>query len=104
MATQLMYSFRDIKLGYMLPWAQPNDDCAIRVAKLAIRDPQSDYIYRYRTDLELWRVGQWDDRTGEIEADKKLLLDSQQLNAAAAPVGAAKKEENDGEDNGILLL
>lgn len=74
-----IYSFRDIKLGYMTPHYQPNDEVAIRAAKEAINDPRSGDLNRYRADMEYWKLGEFDDRTGTIEGEPKLLANCGEL-------------------------
>lgn len=65
-----IYAIYDVAMkNYAQPFFQANDDVAKRSFKLVINNPAADALYSIRDDLELWRVGYFDDRTGEIRND-----------------------------------
>lgn len=62
------YAFYDKKLGaFMLPFWQPNDAVAKRAGKYALNNQGSE-LYPIRQDLELYRVAEFDDETGESKS------------------------------------
>lgn len=70
-----IYSIYDVAMTtYTQPFFQANDEVAKRSFKLAINDPRSENLYPIRNDLELWRVGYFDDRTGYVvfKGDSKI--------------------------------
>lgn len=65
-----IYAMYDVALKtYAQPFFQANDDVAKRSFKLAINSPAAGALYSIRDDLELWRVGYFDDREGAIRND-----------------------------------
>lgn len=61
-----IYSIKDVKVGFMSPFVQPNDLCALRGFKDAINDSKPNQVNRYPEDMELWKLGEMDDITGVI--------------------------------------
>lgn len=61
-----IYAVKDIKAGkFMNIWLETNDHSRER-AYDTIRKDTSTIIGQYPTDFELWRLGEYDDKTGEI--------------------------------------
>lgn len=67
-----VYSVKDKKIGYMNTWCAENDNVAKRDFGDAINDPRST-LNRHPYDMELWRVGTWNDKTAEIKSDIEYL-------------------------------
>ena len=67
-----LYSVKDKKVGYMNTWGELNDNAAKRDFADAINDTRST-LNKHPYDMELYRVGIWDDQTGEIKADFEYL-------------------------------
>lgn len=75
-----LYAFRDIKLGtFSAPFMQANDAVAIRTAKNVCNDPSSE-LSTIASDIEFWKIAQWDDKNGKIEsAEPKILINTGEL-------------------------
>lgn len=70
-----IYSFRDVKIGYMEPFLQINDTVAIRTFTATLNDENSRQLIRkYKEDIELWRLGEYDEETGTIQPNKEYLI------------------------------
>lgn len=67
-----LYSVKDKKVGYMNTWGELNDNAAKRDFEDAINDPRST-LNKHPYDMELYRVGTWDDATGAVEANFEYL-------------------------------
>lgn len=68
-----LYAFRDIKVGYMEPFLQQNDQIAIRTFTATIRQEKS-LMTQYKEDIELWRIGEYDETHGDIIPQKEYLI------------------------------
>lgn len=68
-----MYAFRDIKIGYMEPFLQTNDQIAIRTFKATIRSTKN-MMKEYKEDIELWCLGEFNEELGEIFPEKRYLI------------------------------
>lgn len=63
-----MYSVRDRLVGFNAPFIMPNEDVAKRAFKQRLeKDPNSE-------DLELYKVGKFDDETGKIESELPVMV------------------------------
>lgn len=69
----VVYAFRDKKIGYMQPFFQLTDPQAMRSAKLAVEDPDST-LCKIKDDLELWRLGTYDDQLGKLTPELKFIM------------------------------
>lgn len=72
-----LYAFKDVKIGFMEPFLQHNDETAIRVFKITLddEDPTNQHLMRkYKHDIELWKLGEYDETTGDIIPDKQYLI------------------------------
>lgn len=62
-----IYAIYDVAMKcYAQPFYQTNDDVAKRSFRMAINDPRAESLYPVRDDLELWCIGQFDDKSGNI--------------------------------------
>lgn len=68
-----MYAMRDIKVGYMEPMLQQNDEIAIRTFRAIITQDRQ-LLSQYKYDIELWRIGDYNEITGDITPDKEFLI------------------------------
>lgn len=67
MATYLIIALRDIKQGaFAQPYCQKNEEVAKRSFYLAINDKRNENLYPIRDDLELWKLGEYDDTSGKV--------------------------------------
>lgn len=64
---QTLYSIRDIKSIYQIPFNLPNDDVAIRTFKMLCKDDSTDFG-KFPEDMELWKVGYFNTENGVIMA------------------------------------
>lgn len=70
-----MYSFKDVKIGFMDPFLQINDEVAIRTFKATLEDENNRHLMRkYKQDIELWRIAEWNETTGDILPKKEYLM------------------------------
>lgn len=65
-----LYAIKDVKIGFLTPFVQQNQEVAIRSFKAAINDVRSS-IYSYPDDMELWNLGEFDEETGKINITPK---------------------------------
>lgn len=75
-----IYSMYDVAMKcYAQPFYQANDDVAKRTFAIAINNPKAETLYQIRDDLELWLIGYFDDRCGNIfytNGEEKYKLES----------------------------
>lgn len=64
-----MYCFRDRKADYWFPFKSINDQIAQREFLNAVNYSQNDFMKCNYADLDLYKVGVFDDQTGFIESD-----------------------------------
>ena len=69
-----IYSVKDTKIGYMQPFYQNNEAVAVRNFSNAINSPQLNNINQNLEDMELWKLGAFDDQTGEITSEIKFVI------------------------------
>jgi len=62
-----IYSIKDTKIGYMKPFYTHNDAVALRDFENAVNDKQVNIVNQNKDDMELWRLGDFNDETGEIK-------------------------------------
>jgi len=89
-----LYSVKDKKVGYMNTWAELNDNAAKRDFGDAINDERST-LNKHPYDMELWRVGTWNDETAELISDIEYLASG--VDFYKENTKKEKKEENVGE-------
>lgn len=68
-----MYAFKDIKVGYMEPFLQQNDQVAVRTFTATIKN-QKNIMSAYKEDIELWCIAEFDETTGDIFAEKRYMI------------------------------
>ena len=61
-----IYSIKDTKIGFMNPFYQNNDEVALRTFKNACNDTQPTAANINPEDKELYKLGTFDDSTGEV--------------------------------------
>jgi len=70
-----IYSVYDKKMmQYMPVWVARTDGAAIRVFSDEVKRSDSQ-MHAHPEDFSLWRVGEFDDICGVVEADREQLLD-----------------------------
>ncbi len=69
-----IYCIKDAKAGFMTPFYLQNDDIAIRSFKKAANDVQSNAVNDFPEDKELWFLGTFDERTGNINGTEPEFL------------------------------
>lgn len=82
-----LYAVYDLKaLAYSAPFVAANDEVAKRMFATTMEDPTT-MIGRYPKDYRLFCLGDFDDYTGTIVQEVRLILDGQgQLTLADAAV------------------
>lgn len=60
-----IYAIKDTKTQYKNVMILQNDAVAKRTFKMLANDRNSE-IYMYADDMELWKLGTWDNITGQI--------------------------------------
>lgn len=60
-----IYSIKDVKIGYGMPFMLVNDLVATRTFTELINDTSTE-VSKHPLDMELWKVGEWDEATGTI--------------------------------------
>ena len=85
-----LYSVKDIKGIYMDIFPMVNDEVAKRTFADALNDKNS-IIAKHPTDMELYRIGTWDDRKGEITPDKEYLCNGNDYYKGETNNGATNK-------------
>lgn len=71
-----LYSIKDTKLGkFGMPFTAPNDDIAKRSLTSTIRAGGNN-ISEYPEDFQLFKLGSYDDDTGELTTEVKFLANA----------------------------
>lgn len=83
-----IYAIKDTKVAFMTPVYYQNDAVAMRDVKNAVNDPKENIINKNIDDIQLWKLGEFDDQTGEIISQIEFVANAIEL-----------KET---KDNGIL--
>lgn len=69
-----VYCIKDVKVGFMNPFVQPNDAVAVReFSNLVNSDGKSTVSVNYE-DMELYKLGSYDQNTGVIVSDVDYLV------------------------------
>lgn len=68
-----VYVIKDTKVGFMRPFVQPNDAVAVREFTNIVNDGSSLISVNYK-DMELYKLGTFDDNTGIIESKVEYLV------------------------------
>lgn len=75
-----LYAFKDTKIGFMEPFVQISDSVAMRTFRATLEDENNRHLMRkYKQDIELWRLADWDEVTGDIVANKEYLIGGKDL-------------------------
>lgn len=61
----MIFSMKDVKVGFANPFYQNNLDMAKRSFRVAVSDKRGE-LYKIKDDLELWEIGSFDEETGKI--------------------------------------
>lgn len=69
-----IYSIKDTKIGFMQPFYQSNDAVAVRAINNAVNAKEINNINQNADDMELWKLGEFDDQTGQITSDIKFIV------------------------------
>lgn len=69
-----IYAIKDTVVGAMLnPYLQHNDAECKRTVKIALNTPGNNTLKENAKDKQLWKLGTFDDVTGEIESKVEFL-------------------------------
>lgn len=74
-----IYSIKDVKVGHMQPFYQANDAVAVRSIKNAVNSDQINNIKQNMDDMELWKIGEFNDENGAIKPDLKFICKATDL-------------------------
>lgn len=66
-----LYSIKDTKVGYLAPYTQINDEVAKRNF-LTEKTQKNSMISIYPEDFELWKIGEMNEKTGEINQEESI--------------------------------
>lgn len=69
------YAIKDLKVGYLEPKIEMNDDVAVRSFFHACSNVES-IFYTNPGDFQLWKLGSYDTDTGSLEKDLVFLVDA----------------------------
>lgn len=70
-----IYSIKDVKMGFMTPIYQKNDAVAIRDLSNVVNDKTNkSFISENYEDVELYKLGEFDEETGEIIPEVKFII------------------------------
>lgn len=72
-----LYSIKDTKVGFKVPFAQANIEQAKRTFKWLASDDESE-IKKSPADFELWRTGVFDDVTGAIAGKPEFVMNGRE--------------------------
>lgn len=61
----IIFSMKDVKVGFANPFYQNNLEMAKRSFRVAVSDKRGE-LYKIKEDLELWEIGEFDETTGHI--------------------------------------
>lgn len=70
----ILYSIKDVKVGFWKPFIQPNEAVALRDFSNMVNSDRDDFVRCNYSDLELWQIGYFDDITGNIISDVKFCV------------------------------
>lgn len=98
MAKLKIYAIKDVKVGNYssTPFMLDNDDVAIRAFKTSINSNSQSQICMYYEDMQLWRLGEFDDKTGVINSEVEFIANGPDVKVFAKET---KKEEENVECN-----
>lgn len=68
-----MYAFKDVLIGFMEPFLQQNRAVAIRSFRQTMLREDAG-IARYQKDIELWKLGTFNEETGEITPSLEYIM------------------------------
>lgn len=68
-----LYAIKDTKGPFTQPIVYPNDEFALRAFIAAVRSSQPNAANTFPEDKQFFRVGAYDDQSGVLQSDIKLL-------------------------------
>lgn len=68
-----IYSVQDALIGFMQPFYLQSDEAAKRAFANTINAEEASQIKTNYKDMSLYRLGEFDDQTGDIKVDKEYL-------------------------------
>lgn len=69
-----IYSIKDTKVGFMSPIYLHNDGEAIREFTNAANAKEKNLVNTNPEDKEIWKLGEFEDQTGEIKSEVRFLI------------------------------
>lgn len=69
-----VYAIKDVKSCFWKPFTQPNDAVALREFSNLVNSSGDSFIVQNYTDLELHKLGEYNDETGVLSADVQYLV------------------------------
>lgn len=71
-----LYALKDLKVGYMNVIQEANDDVARRNFRNLLTDPTPNVVNRNPGDYEMWRIGTYDNESGEVVSDLSFICNA----------------------------
>lgn len=68
-----IYAIKDVKVGFMQPFIQVNDAVAVREFRNIV-NTHSSMVSANHTDMELYKLGTYNQDTGSIESNVSFLI------------------------------
>lgn len=68
-----LFAIKDTKVGFWKPFVQPNDAVAVREFSNMVNSSVNSFVTDNYEDLELWSLGTYDEKTGEIVSDVQFI-------------------------------
>lgn len=62
----ILYAIKDVKIGFWKPFCQLNEAVAVREFTNMVNSERDEFVKDNYSDLELWCLGTYNDKTGEI--------------------------------------
>lgn len=69
-----VYALKDVKVGFWKPFTQPNDAVAQREFDNLVNASNDSFIVQNYEDLELYKLGEFDDETGVLKSKVRYML------------------------------
>lgn len=69
-----VYAVKDTKVGeFMSPWVSNNEQTALRALRVVVNEKGTDFD-RYAEDMQLYQLGDFDTKTGNLKAELKFII------------------------------
>lgn len=69
-----VYAIKDTVVGaFLRPFTHVNDNSAIRDFASTVNDPKNDFMKQNHGDMSLYKIGTFDDATGELTCNVEFI-------------------------------